>query len=131
MSRYLERVENSARLVAVYGELLLDLPEDAGLDWSVALEALGMVDAYQQERDEANELEFLLTDPQNIASVLNSLNFARENARTTRDIVPSEAWHDMTAVARAWRGRGVAGALKRATIAWAIEHGLDRIVVGE
>jgi len=92
MSRYLERVENSARLVAVYGELLLDLPEDAGLDWSVALKALGMVDAYQQEGDEANELEFLLTDPQNIASVLNSLNFARENARTTRDIVPSEAW---------------------------------------
>ena len=34
------------------------------------------------------------------------------------------AWHGMTAVARAWRGRGVAGALKRATIAWAIDHGL-------
>ena len=27
------------------------------------------------------------------------------------------AWHDMTAVARDWRGRGLAGALKRATIA--------------
>jgi GNAT superfamily N-acetyltransferase len=34
------------------------------------------------------------------------------------------AWHGMTAVARAWRGRGVAGALKRATIAWAIDHDL-------
>lgn len=34
------------------------------------------------------------------------------------------AWHGMTAVARAWRGRGVAGALKRATIAWAVDHGL-------
>ena len=33
----------------------------------------------------------------------------------------ASAWHDMTAVVRAWRGRGLAGALKRATIAWAIE----------
>ena len=35
------------------------------------------------------------------------------------------AYHDMTAVLRDWRGRGLAGALKRATIAWAIDHGVD------
>jgi GNAT superfamily N-acetyltransferase len=40
------------------------------------------------------------------------------------------AWHDMTAVRRAWRGRGVAGALKRATIAWAIDHGLSSLDTG-
>lgn len=40
------------------------------------------------------------------------------------------AWHDMTAVARAWRGRGLAGALKRATIGWAIDHGLDALETG-
>jgi GNAT superfamily N-acetyltransferase len=38
---------------------------------------------------------------------------------------PTRAWHDMTAVDRAWRGRGLAGAMKRATIGWAIEHGLE------
>lgn len=37
------------------------------------------------------------------------------------------AWHGMTAVARDWRGRGVAGALKRATIAWAVAHGLEAL----
>lgn len=37
------------------------------------------------------------------------------------------AWHGMTAVARAWRGRGLASALKRATIAWAVEHGLESL----
>jgi RimJ/RimL family protein N-acetyltransferase len=36
----------------------------------------------------------------------------------------------MTAVARDWRGRGVAGALKRATIRWAIEHGLEALDTG-
>lgn len=40
------------------------------------------------------------------------------------------AWHDMTAVARDWRGRGLAGALKRATIAWAIDDGLDLLESG-
>lgn len=40
------------------------------------------------------------------------------------------AWHHMTAVARAWRGRGVATALKRATIAWAIRHGLEALETG-
>lgn len=40
------------------------------------------------------------------------------------------AWHDMTAVARDWRGRGLAGALKRATIAWAIAHGLEALETG-
>jgi GNAT superfamily N-acetyltransferase len=37
------------------------------------------------------------------------------------------AWNSMTAVRPAWRGRGVASALKRATIAWAIAHDLEGI----
>ena len=40
------------------------------------------------------------------------------------------AWHDMTAVLRDWRGRGIAGALKRATIAWAIGNGLEALETG-
>lgn len=40
------------------------------------------------------------------------------------------AYHDMTAVRRAFRGRGIAGALKRATIAWAVEHGLEALETG-
>lgn len=40
---------------------------------------------------------------------------------------PAIAWHAMTAVARAWRGRGIASALKRATIAWAAANGITAI----
>ena len=40
------------------------------------------------------------------------------------------AWHDMTAVARAWRGRGLARALKHATIGWAIANGLEVLETG-
>jgi GNAT superfamily N-acetyltransferase len=37
------------------------------------------------------------------------------------------AWHDLTGVKRAWRGRGVASALKRAQIRWAKEQGFHRL----
>jgi mycothiol synthase len=40
---------------------------------------------------------------------------------------PSSTFHGMTAVRRAWRGRGVAGALKRAQIRWALANGLERL----
>ena len=40
---------------------------------------------------------------------------------------PKVAFHDMTGVKRAWRGRGVAGALKRAEIAWAKRAGYERL----
>ena len=41
-----------------------------------------------------------------------------------------KAWHDMTAVLRAWRGRGLATTLKHATIGWAIANGLDILQTG-
>ena len=95
MSRYLERAENSARLVNVYSALLLDLPEAAELDWSVVLKISGSAEAFHAARYDHNErdiLNFILRDEGNPGSLQSSLNSARENARTTRDIVPSEGW---------------------------------------
>jgi GNAT superfamily N-acetyltransferase len=43
---------------------------------------------------------------------------------------PTIAWHDMTAVVRAWRRRGLATALKRRTIAWALDHELVALETG-
>jgi GNAT superfamily N-acetyltransferase len=40
---------------------------------------------------------------------------------------PKVADHDMTAVRRAWRGRGIARALKCAQIAWAKRSGFERL----
>lgn len=41
---------------------------------------------------------------------------------------PENASHDLTGVKRAWRGRGIAGALKRTQIAWAKDNGYARVV---
>lgn len=40
---------------------------------------------------------------------------------------PTVAYHDLTGVKRAWRGRGIAGALKRAEVAWAKSAGYERL----
>jgi GNAT superfamily N-acetyltransferase len=40
---------------------------------------------------------------------------------------PTAAGHAMTAVRRAWRGRGIAGALKSAEINWALAHGYTEL----
>ena len=43
------------------------------------------------------------------------------------DAQPDVAFHDLTAVKRAWRGRGIAGALKATQIRWAKERGYARL----
>ena len=40
---------------------------------------------------------------------------------------PTVAMHDITGVKRAWRGRGIAGALKATEIAWAKANGFERL----
>jgi uncharacterized alpha-E superfamily protein len=93
--RYLERVENSARLVNSYADLLLDLPTEAGVGWPQLLKIVVAEDDFGQRYGAATEdnvLRFLLTDESNPGSVLSSLAYARENFRTSREIVPTEGW---------------------------------------
>jgi GNAT superfamily N-acetyltransferase len=40
---------------------------------------------------------------------------------------PERAENALTAVRREWRGRGVAAALKRTTLAWAAANGIDEV----
>jgi GNAT superfamily N-acetyltransferase len=40
---------------------------------------------------------------------------------------PTVVMHDITGVKRSWRGRGIAGALKAAEIAWAKASGYERL----
>jgi mycothiol synthase len=40
---------------------------------------------------------------------------------------PKSAFHDLTAVKRAWRGRGIAGALKATQIRWAKDNGFEEL----
>ena len=96
-ARYLERVENTARLVNVYASLLLDIPVGAGRGWRQLVDIAGGEASSPPKHargnaDELATLRLLLTSIKNPGSLLSSLNAARENFRTTRDVVPTEAW---------------------------------------
>ncbi|AOV16287.1 hypothetical protein BJI67_03660 [Acidihalobacter aeolianus] len=95
MGRYLERAENTARLINVNTLLLLDLPKGVSLGWQPLVDIMGSTEQFAEhftEASERNVVRFLIADEKNPASLLSSLKFARENARTVRDTLPGEGW---------------------------------------
>lgn len=98
MARYIERAENTARLINVNTHLLLDLPRRIRLGWEPIIEITGGLEFYftlHAQADERSVIRFLVIDSANPGSILNSLAMARENARTIRDIMPREAWEQI------------------------------------
>lgn len=98
MARALERAEDTARLVNVTTHLVLDLPKKIAFDWETLLHITGYSDLFRErygEADARNLVRFLVGDELNPGSVIRSLDNARENARTIRDIIPSEAWEQI------------------------------------
>ena len=97
-ARYLERAETTARLARVYGNLLLDLPREAGLTWDALVEITSSGALFRELHPNPSvdtAERFFVADRDNPGSVRSSLQFARESVRTTRDIVPSEAWRSI------------------------------------
>jgi len=95
MTRYLERAENTARLINSTTQVLLDLPKGAYFGWDVLIHVAGL-DALIRERglkvDEASIMAFLIEDEGNPSSILSSIHYARENTRTFREVLPMEIW---------------------------------------
>ena len=101
MARYLERAENTARLVNVNTILLLDLPRNVTLGWRPLINISGSKVLFSRlftRIDERNVVRFLISDLRNSSSLLSSLQAARENARTIRDIIPREGWEAINAL---------------------------------
>ncbi len=101
--RYLERAENTARMVQQYSQLLLDLPEEVGVGWFELVKIVGATDAFRASGKldtETSILEFLLADTAGQTSLAHSLRMARENIRNTRDLLPHEAWENVNELYR-------------------------------
>jgi uncharacterized alpha-E superfamily protein len=85
MSRYLERVENSA----------LTRSASASDEWSSVLKSSGVLQAYRLKHDDfdsVNVIDFLLRDRDNSSSVMALMKKARDSARTARTALTREVW---------------------------------------
>jgi uncharacterized alpha-E superfamily protein len=98
LARYLERAENSARLVNVNSNLLLDLPPEYRPGWLALIDITGsreLFDKREKRVEERDIVNFLIADLDNPGSILASVRSARENARTLRDVLPNEVWEHL------------------------------------
>ena len=91
--RHVERVENTARLLLTYSDLVLDLPLTSKADWYQLVEITGSAPAFNElhsQRTERDVMQFLIDDASHAGSIRATTRNMRENLRTTRDRVARE-----------------------------------------
>lgn len=97
MARYMERAENTARLLDVnYETSLLPQSVDATEQgWRGLLSISELTAPYLQRHGDINGTDvmaFMVREPGNPSSILSCLRAARENARAVRGTLTTEVW---------------------------------------
>ncbi|CAN5531681.1 alpha-E domain-containing protein [soil metagenome] len=95
-ARYVERAEDTCRIVRAHGETSADMPSAAARIWKPLITVVGSEAVFDtrfgDEFTETAVVTFLMSDPENSGSVVSCVTAARENLRTTRETLPREAW---------------------------------------
>ena len=98
LARYIERVENTARMILVNNNLLMDMPRNYTLGWAPLVSITGNSEIFYENFEDASEknvMSFLVKDAHNPACMLGTLAYARENLRTSRAIFPRAVWETL------------------------------------
>lgn len=100
-ARYLERAENTARLLDVNSQLALDLQTGDTSDknaWQPMIAASGDEKRFKKLYDELTQrtiVDFMIFNRENPNSIASSIASARENARCVREQLSSETWEQL------------------------------------
>ena len=100
MARYMERAENTARLLDVnYRLSLMPQPSDqSDKAWAATLRIMNLDELYWEKYEEItpeNVFDLMIFDRENLSSIWNCLRAARENAHAVRGTITSELWETM------------------------------------
>jgi uncharacterized alpha-E superfamily protein len=102
IGRYAERADDTARIVDVHLQVLLeDRSIDEDLSFRSLLSVMGLTPPAQAV-GRRRVLDQLVYDRKNQSSIVGSLQAARENARGAREVVSSEMWEALNATWNAW-----------------------------
>jgi uncharacterized alpha-E superfamily protein len=95
--RYVERAEDTARMVDVTYHTLLESPYgEVAQAWEQLLEVLSLRTAFGDGPLEQDRIvRFLVLDRDNPGSITASVAKARENARSVRELVSTELWESV------------------------------------
>jgi uncharacterized alpha-E superfamily protein len=97
MARYMERAENTARMLDVNYQTSL-LPQSADMaesGWRGLLSISELTGAYSKKYNEVTPqsvMDFMVSDASNSSSIVACLHAARENARAVRGALTTEVW---------------------------------------
>jgi len=97
MARYMERAENTARMLDVNYQTAL-LPQSADVaeqGWRGLLSISELTWAFSKKYEDvtaANVMDFMVRDADNGSSIVACLRAARENARAVRGALTTEVW---------------------------------------
>lgn len=95
MFRFLERSENTARLLDAGFRIALTRSAAAEAEWASVIETAGARTAYRDRYGTfgaRSVIDFLLRDPSNPSSVMSVIDAARSNARLVRTALTREVW---------------------------------------
>ena len=97
MARYMERAENTARMLDVnYQTSLLPQSADmAELGWRGLLSISELTSSFSRKYSQPtarNVMDFMVRDETNSSSILSCVRAARENARAVRGALTTEVW---------------------------------------
>jgi uncharacterized alpha-E superfamily protein len=93
LARYVERVENLARILDVNETFSRD--RTGGHDWRPILHLNSDTDRFLDQYAEVSAdavLRFYVSDTENPTSIVRTVRAARENARTLRPLISTEMW---------------------------------------
>ncbi len=113
--RYLERAEDTSRMLDVtYHNLLESPPTEEAAAWHELLEVLFVDQAFGGRRlDAPGVTHYLVTDADNPGSIVCSVGRARENAFGVRDRISTELWEAINQFHLDLQSWDVAGDLER------------------
>ncbi len=112
--RYVERAEDTARLLDVtYHGLLESPPGEAPAAWRELLDVLFLQDAFSGPEgvSASTVTDFLVLDASNPGSIVATVERARENVRGVRDRVSTELWEAINTFHLELRDRDLAADL--------------------
>ena len=100
MTRYLERAENTARLLETGQRMALTRTNNGNDEWVPVMQTAGVLAGYQAKYDEVtkdNAIDWMLRDTDNASSVRSVIKQARDNARLVRTALTYDVWSAVNA----------------------------------
>ena len=100
MYRYLERAENTARLIEAGQRIALTRLGNRDEEWGPFLKSAGALTAFEAQHDTVTKdaaIDWMLRSRNNPSSVLSCIEAARQNARLVRAALTGEVWESINA----------------------------------